>query len=238
MEFAWDDGGRRETYPDWPVTGGDCVVRAIATYTGIAFKECYEILARGQAQINANRVQIKRKYKVALSEGRDGDGGIATTVYRPFLKIRGLHQVWKAGHGEHGLTAEDAFRMFGDCILVAKGANGSHMTCIRGGKLRDTFDPSTREWSIGRNGMYERKTRFYEVWVWRKLVDEDDLFWDAGRPRVTREVTEYEDRPVPSDVAEKLETRELRDAANRKLVNAEKVKGLKAEAARLLARCR
>ena len=235
MEFAWDDGGRREAYPDWPADAGDCVSRGISIYTGIPYTEVSEILGRANTNYKARKGIVRRKYKLALAAGREADGGIAPDVSRPFMVNRGLHCVWEAGHGEHGLTSDEAFRMFGDCILCSKGANGCHMVAIKGGKLRDTWDGTRGEWSIGRNGRYERKVRYCEVWVRKDLIPEGQISYH--RPKVIREVTGYEDRPVPSDVAEKLETRELRDAANRKLVNAEKVKGLKAEAARLLARC-
>ena len=232
MEFAWDDGGRREAFPDWPKRAGDCVSRGISIYTGLPYAEVYKILNRAQTAFNERRAHRSRKYGFALREGRHADGGTNPAVYEPFLRHHGMVRVWKAAHGEHGLTADEAFSLFGDCLLRSQGANGFHVVAIKGGKLRDTWD-SSRRLDLGRSGRYERNTRYCEAWVREDLVPEDQRLYQ--RPKVIREVAECEDRPVPTDVAEKLEVDHLRDAASRKLIRMAKTEMLKKEAARLLA---
>ena len=236
MDFAWDDGGRRDAFPDWPKSVGDCVYRGIAIYTGIPYAEVYEVLNRAQRAYNERRKSRSRKYGFALREGRHADGGTNPEVYEPYLRHHGIVRVWKAAHGEHGLTVEEAFHMFGDCLLRSQGANGNHVAAIKGGKFRDTQDGTAGEWARGRNGVYERQVRYCEVWVRKDLVPEDQRLYH--RPNVTREVADYPDRPVPADLAEALEVKALQKAADRKLRDMEKIKGLKAEAARLLARCK
>ena len=189
LDFAWDDGGRREAFPDWPAKAGDCVVRAIAIMTGVSYEEAYKCMGKGQKLLERDRVSRTRSagYRVrsrkCLTTGRPADHGVNRTVYGPYLQSLGYASI-EMPAGRRGWTARDAFRIFGDCILRSKGTHGRHCVAIKNGKLRDTW-----------NGLAgDRKIRYCTVWVPRSRID-------AQSGTVQRHVDpDYKDRAVPGEV--------------------------------------
>ena len=200
LMYAWDDGGRRETYPDWPASVGDCAIRGMAIYTGRpygdVYRECNDS-SRNRLDDRVSRAphrRIGRRDSARIRTGRYCDNGTMNPVWKGYLMRHGVICVWMATPGRRGLTAEDAFAMFGDCILLSHGGNGSHLVAIKGGKLRDTWNGLVGKWTSRGT---RKVLRYSQVWIREDLINES--------ARVTRHVdTDYEDRPVPETVKVKF----------------------------------
>ena len=194
LEFAYDDGGRKVAFPNWPYPKGGCVSRAVAIFTGIPYAEVYDAMAEGQIRMSmkyADHMQSSgrriRRHK-SLTSDRPADFGVSRNVWAPYLKQHGCVSVWKAAPGQRGITAQDAFTTYGDCFLKSHGANNNHVVAIKNGKLRDT--------GVGRAIGHSRPTRYSEVWVSADHVDNREVY-----PAMHRYIdTSYEDRPVPQNV--------------------------------------
>ena len=186
LTWRFDDGGRYEAFPTWPQKVGDCVPRALAIYTGVPYAKVYRAMAekmRGMANVRSGW-SGRRTHKHCATE-RACDKGTTDDAYAPFMHKHGIRCIWQAGHGKRGMTAQQAFEAFGDCILHSHGANGHHFACIKGGKLRDT-------WNGLRRGAHTRgPARYSRIYVWA----------DHPAFRIGEHCQDidgnYEDRPIP-----------------------------------------
>jgi len=130
MEFVYADGGRSHYFKATKV--GDCVTRAIANATGKDYKEVYDALnAIAQNERTGTR-------KRGISNSRKG---VYTGTCRKYIEGE-LGWVW-VPKMEIGSGCTTHLR---DGELPSKGTyiirTSKHFTCIKDGKLYDTYDCS------------------------------------------------------------------------------------------------
>ena len=207
LKFAWDDGGRSKAFPDWPHGVGDCVIRGIAIYTGIPYKEVYEYMAPRQiakwADINRERRAHGGRARHKIRDlSRGADYGVGKEIHGPYLMEHGCKIAWRAEKGQRGVTAQEAFNMFGDCLLRSKGSHGNHVVAIKGGKLRDTWNGLSN-----RGTRWDPTVRYTEIWVW-----EDHPMFTTGH--AIQDIDgNYEDQPVPDHAKPWEDSEKHRQAA-------------------------
>ncbi len=107
MQFVWDDGGRAAC--GYVGLTGDCVPRAIAIATGIAYREIYERLGRESAK--SPRFGVNTATAAAFLGEREWDKSIGYD--RPFevedlpMGIVIVHIAKESGHSHHFCTLID-----------------------------------------------------------------------------------------------------------------------------------
>ena len=126
--WTYDDGGRREA--GFSSSTGDCVCRAIAIATGLAYKTVYDDLA----EMSASERRTKRRKR--QSHPRTG---VRRGVYQRYL----FHMGWKwqptmqVGQGcKVHLRSQE---LPAGRLIVALS---KHLTCMVDGVVHDTYDCS------------------------------------------------------------------------------------------------
>ena len=118
MEWVYDDGGRSRYFSASSVC--DCVTRSVAIATGLDYKEVY------------NRIR--------LIIGYSPRNGIKRKDVKKVLDTFGgkWHSCMSIGSGCKVHLKDGQIPM--DKIIVCSVSK--HLTCVRNGIIRDTFDPS------------------------------------------------------------------------------------------------
>lgn len=130
MKFQYNDGGRAAA--GYQGVTSDCVTRAIAIVTGIAYSEVYDMLNKlaGSERIG------KRKKKISNART-----GVFRSTYEKYLKLMGY--VWvptmQIGQGCKVHLIDGELPMGRLIVRVSK-----HLTAVVDGVIHDTHDPSDR----------------------------------------------------------------------------------------------
>jgi len=128
MEFQFDDGGRKEA--GFKGTSEDCVVRAIATATGIPYEQVYkDINIMGKSERVGSRKKIK-------STSRNG---VYKTTYHKYLLSKGWQWVTTMGIGTGCQVHMRKDELPEDTIIARLS---KHLTVVTNGIIHDTSDPS------------------------------------------------------------------------------------------------
>jgi hypothetical protein len=125
MRWVYDDGGRADA--GFRGDAGDCVARAIAIATGMAYREVYDDLADREAQ---------------LGRPRSARNGVSPKAYKPYLAELGA--IWtptmRIGSGTTVHLRESELPW--EPWLIVRLSK--HLVAVRQGVVFDTHDP-TRE---------------------------------------------------------------------------------------------
>ena len=125
MRWVYDDGGRADA--GFRGDAGDCVTRAIAIATGMAYREVYDDLADREAQ---------------LGRPRSARNGVSPKAYKPYLAELGA--IWtptmRIGSGTTVHLRESELPW--EPWLIVRLSK--HLVAVRQGVVFDTHDP-TRE---------------------------------------------------------------------------------------------
>lgn len=129
MEFIYSDGGRSKYFAASKV--GDCVTRAICNATGKDYKEVYD-------RINT----LEKTRRVGKRERRgSARGGVRKSVLKHYIEQE-LGLKWVScmgiGTGCKVHVSNNDLPNSGSFILNLSG----HLSCIKDGKLYDTYDCS------------------------------------------------------------------------------------------------
>jgi hypothetical protein len=134
--WIYDDGGRAAA--GFKGETGDCVVRAIAISTGLAYRSVYDDMWEAIGASPAYRRAARSGSDVSRLGPRHG---IARKVYEPYLFDLGWrwHPTMTIGSGTtvHLDPAELPHTRDGLIVRVSK-----HITVVRNGAILDTHDPS------------------------------------------------------------------------------------------------
>lgn len=149
LPWSYDDGGRAEA--GFKGTAGDCVTRAIAVATGIAYKTVYDELAQGmkalwsyRAEREKNPARVERYRKRAVVSARNG---VSDPVWKKFLKARGWVEIKLPRDSR--LSDLPTSQMI--IVRLRK-----HLVAVDRGVLLDTYDSSYG---------YDRLAFHYWTWV-------------------------------------------------------------------------
>ena len=130
--FQFDDGGRAEAGLKGKT--GDCVVRAIAIATGLDYTTLYKHLApKTLARLGVN---VQDDMPTYLK-------GVYHVDYEPLLKELGFTKTTSSEGYAHP-TYTQAYQAFGNCLVLSH--DGTHLSAIIDGELRDTFDHRFDQW--------------------------------------------------------------------------------------------
>ena len=145
--YQYHDGGRLSAGYKGN-DAGDCVVRALAIATGGDYRELYREMARANKDVSGKR---------------SARNGVGIKAYGPVYERHGFVKV-KLPRGAKP-TYTEAYETYGDCIVHTT----RHICAIVGGKLRDTFDGRTYQWSESfgeRDWITEtRERKAQSIWV-------------------------------------------------------------------------
>ena len=131
MQFIYDDGGRSKYFKAKDVR--DCVTRAICNATGKDYKEVYDILSK----------MSKKKY------GESARNGVYKDVWKKYLKQLENEKVLRKitcceiGSRNKVHLTEEELPTRGNYIVQC----AHHLTCIKNGKLYDTWDCQINEFT-------------------------------------------------------------------------------------------
>ena len=133
MQFIYNDGGRSKYFKAKGV--GDCVTRAICIATQKDYKEVYDVLSK----------MSKKKY----GSRESARNGVYKDIWKKYLKtLEDAHILKKIkcceiGNSQKVHLVEEELPSVGTYIVQC----AKHLTCIKNGKLYDTWDCQINEYT-------------------------------------------------------------------------------------------
>lgn len=128
MKLVISDGGRSKYFKAKRV--GDCAVRAICNATGKDYKEVYDAI---------NELAKKERTGKRKKKKSNARNGVYMETVRKYLENIGWQWIPTMSIGS-GCRKHLAYGAFGNGTYIVRLSR--HLTCVKGGDIYDTFDPS------------------------------------------------------------------------------------------------